>query len=550
MLKREMFRLFYTNSYNEDIKKETLTDQEQKDLNTFTECIDLNDEKAISEILTTRRDDISDWVFFISTRESFLKSNKRIFNLLSVAYICRIIDLSGNDIYDTSRYLQRNIDILREITDNWLNNWFGKVIKTIHTYQTSNSKEKDKRNRFYQPTRSANISIWNKSPEWFSRLFLTTIVGDIDNQWSKNHKDAVRILLSFLTYALVAKNRYLLEVIATSKKLQHVRYSFYLVLSCNYPDKFSFFQNLTTRKASRIEPSYKYQDDVSNHYNEIVHIAIIGEKFRKIYPTENQSRTVWNFLKENYQFTVNLALQSIINDEEVLCSLLSCYGEVYQKLFQSNDFEAKGFPSLKSVKVVFYHKRFYHNANVKNFFFRLLMSSANISSSVNEFLKAFRYIISRSDNAVGLSQDVVDYAINRIINNGKFTSENVNMKSLVKTSLTFLSMLTWYGYTFKNLDLSNTFLNALRKENVISYVINSILVMSDQKNYNEITLKLYEQKSVKPLKDMAIIAIRRNIKKPFRKNLTQLTSVFKLPQQIERCINFSDYLEPQELFPL
>lgn len=512
--------------------------EEKKNLQILIDLIDKNDDIAIKEILINKGKNISGLVYYTCIRKAFMKSKTRIFQLISISYICRIIDMSNYDVLDFGKYLTCNHDMLPKLVENWLNNWFRKFAKKVFTSRKS-FKNNDSVN--WELTANFDTKI-----DWDEIFLGDSLNNDISDQPLKNHRAYVRVLLSFLACSLQDENYLILDVLSTCRKLLFVRYSYFLILTSKYYNKINYFNKFSSNKKEHPIPENRYEENPHNHYIEIMMLVDNAQKLDMSSQCEEYSLTVWKFLQQNYQFNNSIAFSSIVNNERTLSLLLDNFAETYSQLFLQSDYLMNRFPFLQTMKTIFNHKNFSSSQKSKDFFFRLLFSPSNFNMLLLDFSRAFRYIIYYSESTNGLSKDVINLAYYQLINNSKFLHEKSRAEVLTAISLNSLSILTWYGYSFSDLKLTDIILTALKENPVFFHLINILLIISSPKNYGELTFSIQGHRQVKPMKEIAIWKIRENICRPFQDNLNRLIKLYNLPAGIEKSINLKGFFQSIE----
>lgn len=511
--------------------------------------IKYGNDKKISENLIENNNEIDKIIILNCIEESVRKNKWNIFKLFYTAWACQLCDVEEYQ-YQTSRWF---LFFYKEANE-------GDAIELSLKYIYEKMQER----KFIE---SNLIKLKNNEEKLknFDKflLFITKKRFQIRNFLNiKTFKTNNDLLILLLDNAVERNNRCCLDILIKNFNVQKIYESFYILLNSFIKDKFDIIKwmiiNRRLNKAKDLDLLvYLVNHSVSmkNLKNILNFMDFTGE--------DKQNLTVKIFSCHEFEFfQYGMKLKLFHFDEDTaLCSillwkcyilndLLTYYPSVYQSLFENTDlfkFENFEFPKASTMLTIFNHPNFQRKQSYRNTFLKLLCGKEVFSKIVNgpfvdenNWLCLFCVTIHCSENDPGLSQDIVNYAFDKLLQSSIKASES-GMIICYRLIIT----LIWYGYSVDDLQLPEVFYKIIREDNIHNYLFTFLLQTVDQRSFNYMVKKKEKKNYVMSLKGMARSFIRKKLKRPFRTNLEALGKF--LPVLTRRQLSLDAEMETIEI---
>ncbi|CAD5117071.1 DgyrCDS5892 [Dimorphilus gyrociliatus] len=302
--------------------------------------------------------------------------------------------------------------------------------------------------------------------------------------------------------------------------------------------KYCLLENISTENLKSVLPFFSLSRRGRNH---LCHSTLLSnhKDFFKFAVKEK----IFSFRKEHVYDTLFYECSFL---DELLEDYTTYYKDYLDKFFLPvQKFYILRRPS--KLYTIFTHDKFVNQCqNHINALFGGLFNlnnsfSADLACRVwnirQMWLTSFCLLIHFSHNPIGLSTDAINRMFACLIT---FFLDDVE-------TLTFFGSLiatvVWYGYTYDNLTLNNSFFWAIDEKSSYAYFYELLLCISDQKSFNHLVKSRNGPVFVMPLKSMAKWCVRKQIGRPFPLRAKKLVEDSKLPFVVTSLLNLEKEME-------
>ncbi|CAD5117074.1 unnamed protein product [Dimorphilus gyrociliatus] len=482
--------------------------------------IKLGDDKKVTESLIESNNIIDKFMLLNGMQEAIKRNKWNLFKLFYTAWACQLCDVEEFQ-YQTARWF---LFFYKEANE-------GDAVELSLKFIYDRLQEL----RFAEMD-SNNLSV-EDTPRRLERYLLSITKTRFQIRNFLNvRKTSNDLLILLLDNAVERNNRCCLDILTRSLNIQKIYESFNIILNSFIKDKFDIIKRMINNRRLNNAKDLDLLVYLVNHNVSMENLKNLLS-FMDFTGEDKQNLTVKIFSCHEFEFfQYGMKLKLFDFDEDTaLCSillwkcyilndLLTYYPNVYQSLFEDADlfkFENFEFPKASTMLTIFSHPNFQQKQNYRNTFLKLLCGREVFSKIVNgpfvdenNWLCLFCVTLHCSENSSGLSQDIVNYAFNKLLQSSIKASES-GMIICYRLIVT----LIWYGYSVDDLKLPEVFYRIIREDNIHNYLFTFLLHAVDQRSFNFMVKKKEKRISVMSLKGMVRSFIRKHIRRPFRKNL-------------------------------